>query len=364
MWKRVGYVVVVGCVSSWLACGGGEKPPEAPKIDVPPLGVLELPVSLRSGDAPPADARKVEVSQTGIRVDDQPLLALEGGKVPAAERSNDEITKLKAALQSPAKPAVALSLHASLAYDTAALAINTIKAAGISQLSLQVRKPGASTTAGWMTLKSFQTTPRTDAEIAMPNVDPHTWDDFTGSWQAIYDACRTAQTGSCAYVETNVEKGGHLQIVLHAAGQGVNVDFFRVGISPEQLAAEAAARKAEQDKKKEDVIQGRVKQTDVAEDLAAGDPANQALFQFRDREALANPSPISDVMKPLCGSKACGAVLSAESTTLAVRVVSLIGAAFPDGAAPPIVAFELPWTEKPKPPPAAAAAAPAAAPAK
>jgi hypothetical protein len=69
-------------------------------------------------------------------------------------------------------------------------------------------------------------------------------------------------------------------------------------------------------------------------------------------------------MKPLCGSKACGAVLSAESTTLVVRVVSLIGAAFPDGAAPPIVAFELPWTEKPKAPPAVPAAAPAAAPAK
>jgi biopolymer transport protein ExbD len=362
MWKRAGYLVAFACVSS-ISCGGGEKPPEAPKIDVPALGVLELPVSLRSSDPAPADAHKVEVSQTGIRVDDQPLLVLEAGHVPAAERANDEITKLKAALQSPAKPAVALSLHASLSYDTAALAINTIKAAGVSQLSLAVRKPGASTTAGWMTLKSFQTTPRTDAEVVMPNVEAHTWDEFTGAWQAIYDACRTAQTGSCAYVETNVEKGGHLQIVLHAAGKGVNVDFFRVGISPEQLAAEAEARKAEQAKKKEDVIQGRVKQTDVAEELVAGDPANQALFQFRDREALATPSPLSEVMKPLCGSKACGAVLSAESTTLVVRAVSLIGAAFPDGSAPPILAFELPWTEKPKAPPPAAAA-PAAAPAK
>ena len=377
MWKRVGNLVswlragaarrrgiafACICVGS-ISCGGGEKPPEAPKIDVPPLGVLELPVSLRSSDPAPGDARKVEVSQTGIRVDDQPLLALESGHVPAAERANDEITKLKAALQSPAKPAVALSLHASLAYDTAALAINTIKAAGVSQLSLAVRKPGASTTAGWMTFKSFQTTPRTDAEVIMPNVDAHTWDEFTGAWQAIYDACRTAQTGSCAYVETNVEKGGHLQIVLHAAGKGVNVDFFRVGISPEQLAAEAEARKAEQAKKKEDVIQGRVKQTDVAEELVAGDPANQALFQFRDREALTVPSPVSEVMKPLCGSKACGVVLSAESATLTVRMVSLIGAAFPDGSAPPILAFELPWTEKPKapPPPAAPAAAPSPA---
>jgi hypothetical protein len=336
------------CVLS-IACGG-EKPPEAPKIDVPALGVLELPVSLRNADAAPSDARKVEVSQTGIRVDDQPLMLLETAHVPAAEREGDVITKLKAAMQSPSKSAVALSLHASLPYDTAALVIHTLKASGMAQLSLQVRKPGASTTAGWMTIKAFQTTPRTDAEVPFPQVEPLTWDEFTSNWQAIYDACRGAQTGSCAYVETDVAKGGKLQIVLHGSGQGVNVDFFRVGISPEQLAAEAESRKASAAKAKEDVVQGRAKQTDVAAELVSGDPSNQALFQFRDREALASPSPVSAVMNVLCGSKACGAVVRGESNTLVVRVFSLIGAAFPDGNAPPVLAFELPWTEKPKAP--------------
>lgn len=355
MRKAVG---ITGLAWLWMIACGGEKPPEAPKIDVPPLGVLELPVSLRNGDPAPGDARKVEVSQTGIRVDDQPLLVLETAHVAAADRSGDEITKLKAALQSPAKPAVALSLHASLPYDTAALVINTIKTAGISQLSLQVRKPGASTTSGWMSVKAFQTTPRTDEEVPMAAAQPRTWDEFTAAWQAIHDACRGGQTGSCAYVENNVAKGGKLQMVLHASGKGVNVDFFRVGISPEQLAAEAEARKAEQAKAKEDVVQGRAKQTDVAAELVEGDPASQALFQFRDREALASPSPVSAVMNVLCGSKACGTVVRAEENTLAVRVVSLIGAAFPDGSAPPILAFELPWTAKPK------AAAPAPTPAK
>lgn len=346
--RNVGRLVGLLGLIALIACGG-EKPPEAPKIDVPPLGVLELPVSLRSGDPAPTDARKVEVSQTGIRVDDQPLIVLESARVPAAERQGDEITKLKAALQSPAKPGVALSLHASLPYDTAALVIHTLKAANVSQLSLQVRKPGASTTAGWLSVKSYQTTPRTDEEVVMPGVEAHSWDAFTAAWQAIHDACRGAQTGSCAYVQNNVAKGGKTQIVLHASGKGVNVDFFRVGISPEQLAAEAEARKAEQAKAKEDVVQGRVKQTDVAEELVEGDPATEALFQFRDREAMASPSPISEVMKPLCGSKACGVVVRGEGNTLAVRFVSLIGAAFPDGSAPPILAFELPWTEKPKP---------------
>ena len=59
---------------------------------------------------------------------------------------------------------------------------------------------------------------------------------------------------------------------------------------------------------------------------------------------------------PLCGTRACGAVVSAESPTMMVRVVSLIGAAFADGSAAPSLAFEMPWTEKPKPPPELAAA--------
>ena len=141
----------------------------------------------------------------------------------------------------------------------------------------------------------------------------------------------------------------------------MNLNFFRVGITPEQLAEEQKQQAAELAKKKEDFVQGRgVKKTDLEEDLLAGPPAGEALFQFRAREALEakEGSVLSQVMQPLCGSKACGAVVSAEPNTLMVRVVSLIGAAFADGAAPPSLAFELPWTPKPVPPPPAPAAAP------
>jgi hypothetical protein len=141
----------------------------------------------------------------------------------------------------------------------------------------------------------------------------------------------------------------------------VNLGFFRVGLTPEQLAEEEKVRTDALAAKKEDIVQGRTKQTDVAEELEAGPPASQALFQFRAQEALETPSALSETMRPLCGNRACGAVVSAESATLLVRVASLIGAAFPDGGASPTLAFELPWTEKPKP---VAAPAPAAEPAK
>jgi hypothetical protein len=290
-------------------------------------------------------------------VNDQVLFALENGRVPAAEQSAGVAPKLKAALASPSRARAALHVHASLPYETAALVLNTAASAGLHQLAMQVRKRGASTDTGFMTIAAFQTTPRTDDEVKFSAVDPRKWDEFAAVWQAVHDACRGSRSGSCAYVPGSVAKGGNLKIVLHASGQGVNVNFFRTGLTPEELAAEEKRRNAELATKKEDFIQGRgVTKTDLEKELLEGDPADQALFQFRADEALADKSAITELMKPLCGPKACGTVVSADGNTLMIRVVSLIGAAFPDGSAPPTLAFELPWTEKPKAPPQAAAA--------
>lgn len=342
---------VFAVLGALFACGAAEEEAvkEAPKGPV--LGILELPVSLRAGDNAP-DGRKVEVGLGELRVDDQTVMTLEGGKVPAAERTGDELPKLKAALQTPAKSSISLSAHSGVPYETVALILSSAHAAGVRDLAIHVRKPGGSTEAGYLVLKGFAMTPRTDDEVALPSVEALKWDDMTAQWQAMHDACATSQTGSCAYVPNEPAKGGRLKIVLHAAGQGVNLNFFRVGLSPEELAAEEAARKASLAKKKEDLIQGRgVSQTDVAAEMEAGEPASEALFQFRSQDALQAPSALSETMRPLCGNRSCGVVVSAESPTLFVRVASLIGAAFPDGGASPVAAFEMPWTKKPVPPP-------------
>jgi biopolymer transport protein ExbD len=322
------------------------------------LGILELPVSLRTGDAAP-DGRKVEAGLTELRVDDKAVLTLESGKITPADRSSssdgrDVAPKLVEALKTPAKSALVLSAHSGLNYETIALILSSAHAAGIRDLALNVRKAGGSTEAGYAVYKNFQLTPRTDGEVEMASVDARSWDELSAAWQAMHDACRAAETGSCAYVPGTPLTGGKLKIVLHAAGQGVNLDFFRVGLTPEELAAEEKARTASLAAKKEDVVQGRKKATDVAAEMEEGAPPSEALFQFRAQEALESPSALTETMRPLCGKRACGAVVSAEPQTLLVRVASLIGAAFPDGGAAPVLAFELPWTEKPKaqtPPP-------------
>jgi biopolymer transport protein ExbD len=343
--------VTVGLAYALLACGGAEEKPAEQGEKPPVIGVFELPVSLRTGDAAPADGRKVELGLTELRVDGETVMPLDGGKLAPSDRSGNELPKLKAALQQKPSKTLVLHAHSGIAYETIAAILSTAHAAGMRDLAFQVRKAGGATDTGYVLLKNFQVTPRTDDEVAIESVDARKWDEMTAEWEKMHNACRAAETGSCAYVPGTPAKGGNLKIVLHAAGQGVNLDFFRVGIPAEQLAAEEAARQAELAKKKEDVVQGRKKATDIAEELdeAEAAPADQALFQFRSNEALEVPSALSETMRPLCGNRACGAVVSAESATLFVRVASLIGAAFPDGGAAPVLAFELPWTEKPKP---------------
>lgn len=355
MRKPLSFVMAsLGCCLVLTACGGEEKEEAAadgPKAPV--LGVLELPVSLRTGDSKP-DGRKVDVGLAELRVDDATVLTLESCRIAAGDRAGDIVPKLKAALETPAKSTLVLSAHSGLPYETIALILSSAHAAGIRDLALAVRKGGGSTESGWLVTKNFSLTPKTDDEVALASVEPHTWDEMTAAWQAMHDACRAAETGSCAYVPGTPLTGGKLKIVLHAAGQGVNLDFFRVGLTPEELAAEEKARTASLAAKKEDVVQGRKKATDVAAEMEEGAPPSEALFQFRAQEALESPSALTETMRPLCGKRACGAVVSAEPQTLLVRVASLIGAAFPDGGAAPVLAFELPWTEKPKaqtPPP-------------
>jgi hypothetical protein len=87
----------------------------------------------------------------------------------------------------------------------------------------------------------------------------------------------------------------------------------------------------------------------MVEALLLGDPYTYALFQFRYQEALRGPSALAKTIAPMCSKQRCGMVLTADPITPLLNVVSMIGAAFPDGATMPVFAVELPWTERPKP---------------
>src|SRR3954452_10801731 len=87
-------VVLSACLLGTLAqlgCESTETKTEAAPI----VGVLELPIVQRNGGNPMATAAKVEISPSELRVDGEPVLTLQNGKVPPAEAVGYVLPKLK-----------------------------------------------------------------------------------------------------------------------------------------------------------------------------------------------------------------------------------------------------------------------------
>jgi hypothetical protein len=342
-------------VAAGVACHAGsekrELPPGASAEDERwrPLLDHELPVSLRTKDQAPSDARVVQATDEELRLDGEPVIALVKGRVPAAEQTGGIIPKLKPRLQLPARGTVALRLQANLPYETIALILNTAHEIGMSNAAFQVRPNGETQKIGWLGVEGFVMSSKADDLPPITAVKHQSWNAFTDKWQSIFDGCRTAASGDCAYVNDNFAVGGTLKMELMASGRGVNIDFFRRGLTPAQEAKEDKKRERQLVQKKAEFLKGRISHDEMIEILLLGDPSTYALFQFRYQEAFKPHSALAKTMGPMCHTERCGIVLTADTITPLVNVVGMLGAAFPDGTPSPAIAFEMPWTERPKP---------------
>lgn len=352
MYARGSAVLLVMTVTG---CGGGEKAAPATAVSEPIVAPLELPIALRSQGAAASDAVLVEVSMGAIHVAQKPALELTSGVLSPTDRSptGQDLPKLVQALNAGPHAKASLAIASLVPYQTVVSVLASLKAAGVGSSAFQVRSP-TSTTPGLLALENFDVRDKTgtgnDPGAIVPGVAPRPWADFVSQWDAVANACRGARTGSCTSKPEKVADGGELKIVLHAAGQGVNVEYFRIGAPPTEAAPAEEPVKAgkghkagkKKGKKHVELIDGVKAPTDVAAEAEHEPPATEALFQFRGQEALTSPSPVTDTIKPLCGTAACGVVVQAEKATPFLRVVSLLGAAFPDGTSAPRLVFELP----------------------
>lgn len=310
---------------------------------------MELPVSLRTTDSQPVNAYELEATSEGIHLAGSPVMKLEKGN-PAPEDVRDGVLpKLEAALRGQSKSTIALRLEAIIPYETLALILNTAKQVGVNNAAFQVREVGASPKTGWIAVDNYVMASRADDVPPIQSVNHLSWDDFTKKWEIITKACRTAPSGNCAYADKNFARGGTLKIELHTSGRGLNINFFRRGLTPQQEHEEEVKRTKELAKKKEAFLQGHISHDEMVEYLLLGDPSTQALFQFRYQEALASPSALTDTIGALCHQQKCGIEIAADKISPMVRVVSLMGAAFPNGTQQPAYAFEMPWTKRPVP---------------
>ncbi|MDD9969960.1 MAG: hypothetical protein OXR73_27185 [Myxococcales bacterium] len=304
----------------------------------PLLGVFELPISLRTTDPAPSEAHDVQVSPTKVQVNGQLIGELSGGKLAGDTRS-----KFTQALSSPARRQVALQVHSQVPYATAVELLALLREAGAETVSVKVRKPSGTET-GFLALGSYRVGPKSAPEddLEVAGAQARSWSEFTGVWEQVYEACGGSDSGNCAYKPEKVAEGGQLKLELYAAGQGVNVNFYRTGAPPpaEPKSDPKADPKAAQGRAGKGAAKSE--HTDPAAEIENAPPATQALFQFRAKEAVKVPSAVSGITAPLCGKSVCGVAVRAEAATMSARIVSLLGAAFPDGTVAPAVRFERP----------------------
>jgi hypothetical protein len=329
-----------------LALSACDKEEVKPDL-TPKLGVLELAASHRTDDPEPNGAARIEITPSELLLDGEQVLPLENGKLPAAEKSGYELPKLKAKLSG--KKALAMGVYAAVPDATLARVIWTGIQQGASEFSFRVRKPNSTNKTGWLTLRNIRFIEKPD-ESKFEESQLLPWDSFANGWDESLDACQATTKGDCGYKPLAKAQGGKLDFMLRVRGSGYALRFRQAGVAPPVADAgtaaasdkAASAKKAKPKKKKRAELLDGIKAPAEAPEEAPPEPSTEHVFTLRTDQATAEPSPISGITKPVCGSVACPVVLDAEGISMSSQVLAILGAAFPDGTPAPIVAWVLP----------------------
>ena len=195
-----------------------------------------------------------------------------------------------------------------------------------------MRKPGSNTDTGWLVVKQNRFVTSADDgkfdESALAS-----WDSFGQVWEDAVDACQASQRGDCGYKPLAKAQGGKLDLMLRARGTGLALRFRQTGVPTPTEAPKPVKKAAE-------MLDG-IKGAPAAEEVPP-EPSTEHVFTLRADQATVTPSPVSGIMKTMCGSQACPAVVDADTISMSGRVLSLVGAAFPDGSPEPNLAWVLP----------------------
>jgi hypothetical protein len=314
-----------------LAACGEEAPPPDPEL--PPLvGALEVPISLRNGDPTPSNALRIEMSPSAMHVDGHALYDMTRGEPPDSEQTPEGYTQLRTRIASlPARGIAALTIHGMIPYGTFVRTLMTLQNAGYHEFAIAVRRPDSSPTIHWMTFSSPEIVP-SHGPVAFPGTE-RPWEDFTSHWEEVYTACRSV--GDRFYIDCDglpaaTAPGGHLQLVLWARGDGMIMRFNQVDVEDAGVPPSTGVA----------MLPG-VPQPQSDEEPPPR-PFTTGAFSFRASVATQADSAMSMTARPVCGAAVCPTVLEADVGTNFMRVMSMIGAAFPTGSTAPRIAFRIP----------------------
>lgn len=293
----------------------------------PIVGLMELPISLRSTSQAPANALRIEVAPDRLRLDAHTILEFSDGALPeGAVGANHQITALKAAIDAgPARRVAELTFYGSTPWATALAIFETLAAANVGQLAFVVRA-GSSTDKGYLMVDEYSMVDPSQELVAIDGPGQRNWDEFREKWQEVYQACRADHYVDCAYVPGTIAEGGQLHMTLFSRGSALKIELHRFGIEDPPPTTGPA------------LIDG-VGALPTAEEMLET-PVTEAAFTWRAIAATDPESPIVAAMRPLCGTQPCGAVVTAEGQTMTMRLISFIGAAYPTGSPSPVLRFQ------------------------
>ncbi|MEO0323830.1 MAG: hypothetical protein AAF447_12795 [Myxococcota bacterium] len=300
-------------------------PPEAPSI-----GVFELPISFRYRPAPSA-AYVVEVTPGALTLDDRVLMELERGRLPDEVLRGETVPALAEALASaPARSAGIVATEGGTPYATTARIVATLHAANVRGLFFRVRR-GTGTEEGYLDVSRYHVRPESQEPFTFQRPAQRMWDELAPAWPEMNERCYESEHRvDCTHEQSNVAEGGKMLITLFARGNGLKIDLNRFD-APEPTGAGGGG-----------LIEGVAAPEPVEPAEEELPPAENASFSWRFRGATTEPSTVSATMRPLCGAKPCGVVIEAEGQTPTMRVLSFLGASFPNGTEPPEVLFQVP----------------------
>lgn len=318
------WLSIVTCL---VAC---EDPPPPPPEEEPPIvGALEVAISLHSRDPAPSGALHIEINQTELQLEHQPVYEMTNGRPPAAEVTDNGYRLLAERIAAaPARSAASLTIHGAVPYGTMVRTLQTLIAANYHTFHFAVRQPNASPPAfGWLTVENPRVVPA-EGDPTFPGVTTP-WSNFTSNWQEVYDACRAGRYVDCEGPSTVAAEGGEVLVTLWARGNGMKVSF-------EQMNAPDAGPVGTGGPAMLDGLRAP-----TSDEPPPPPPDAYASFTFRFEEASSAESHIPLAVRPVCGAATCPMIVETDEETMSMRVLSLLGAAWPDGASPPVIAFRL-----------------------
>lgn len=310
-----------------VACD--ESEPEVEVEPPPELGLLEFPISLRTATSNYEGAYNIEVTLDGIWLDGAQLVTLDGGHLAEEDLSELGITPIESTISSSqAKSRANIRMHASVSYATMSRLMGALDSSGVREVAFAVRPPGEPQPV-YLQIDNFDARAESDELAEFDEREMASWDEVRRGWPAMYEACRAGRYVDCDYQSYAIAEGGHAHMTLFASGNLSKIVFTRV--ADEEEADRPTPRPVQ-------LLDGVEALPEAEEEVEADE---EAVFAWRFNATVESPSPISETVRQVCGSRTCSVLIDAEGRLPSMRVLSFLGAAFPTGTQSPHVLFQV-----------------------